>query len=423
MTANDVGRGIELSLAHGPAEVVPDFDEIPPAEPPDDIEGPPMDFDPDGYEIQERLHRLRINHEARRLLDQELHPDIEVPPIKLLTDLLAEPDDPVHYRVEHLALDGARVMLSAAYKAGKTTLVANLLRAMVDGEKFLGCFEVKIPAKRIVLIDCELDEATLRRWLREQGIVNTDAICTVALRGRLSSFNLLEDRCRDRWTQRLSDLGCDYLVLDCLRPVLDALNLDENRDAGKFLVPFDTMLTGAGVANACVVQHMGHTGERSRGDSRLQDWPDAIWRLVRETDEPDSARFFSAFGRDVNVAEGRLSFDQRRLSYTAGNRNDVKTEAAVTAVLTLLSGDALQGGDGLSGSALERDLGGDHTQKAVRAAIRKLVNRGRVEVVTGARNAKLHSIAKPCVQCGLPMLTDEPQHHSCDGIGAEGWLV
>ena len=32
------------------------------------------------------------------------------------------------------------------------------------------------------------------------------------------------------------------------------------------------------------------------------------------------------------------------------------------AVLTLLSGDAVNGGDGLSSSAIERDLGGDHTE-------------------------------------------------------------
>ena len=75
-----------------------------------------------------------------------------------------------------------------------------------------------------------------------------------------------------------------------------------------------------------MVQHMGHLNERARGDSRLQDWPDAIWRLVRETDEPDSARYFKAYGRDVDIPEGRLSFDAatRRLTYAAGSRSDGK---------------------------------------------------------------------------------------------------
>jgi hypothetical protein len=35
------------------------------------------------------------------------------------------------------------------------------------------------------------------------------------------------------WAKALRDLGCDYLILDCLRPVLDALGLIENNEAGR----------------------------------------------------------------------------------------------------------------------------------------------------------------------------------------------
>jgi len=382
--------------------------------------GDHQDFDPDEYDVQERLRRLRNTHTAKQRLDQELRTEIELPPVTPLTQMLEQPDDPIHYRIDRLALEGARIMLSAQYKAGKTHTLLNLLRSLADGDPFLDKFTVNTKAASIVVIDDELDANTLRRWAREQKIVNTDAISDViCLRGRLSAFNLLDDRCRDQWVRRLSDLGCDYLALDCLRPVLDSLGLDENRDAGKFLVPFDTMLTEAGVNNALLVHHMGHNGERSRGDSRLQDWPDVTWRLVRESEEPDSARFFSAFGRDVNVPEGRLGFDGRRLSYVSGSRNDAKLEAAAIAVLTLLSGDAKKGGDGLSGNAIEQELP-DHSQKNVRAALKKLANGGRVAVVDGPRRSKLHSIFKPCEKCGMPMLTDRPRHETCNQTGVEG---
>lgn len=382
----------------------------------DDVE---PGFDPDGFEIQERLRRLRIHHQAKQLLDQELRPDIALPPVKSLTDLLAEPDELTEYRIDKLALSGARVMLSAQYKAGKTTLVGNLIRALADGEPFLGRFDVKIPARRLVLIDDELDNDTLRRWLREQGIVNTGAVAdVVSLRGRLAAFNLLDERCRDEWIRRLSDLGCDYLILDCLRPVLDALGLDENRDAGKFLVPFDTMLTSAGVGDACVVQHMGHTGERSRGDSRLQDWPDAIWRLVRESEEPDSARFFSAFGRDVNVPEGRLSFDSRRLKYTDGNRADAKLQGALLAIVECLVASE----EPLSGSGIEDALGGDHTRAAIRTARATGIARGLIVAEPGKKNATLHRIANPCQMCRRPVTAGGDRHQSCPKPGDDGML-
>jgi hypothetical protein len=424
MTVNNKERGQKLAYSGKfNAAQQPDWDDLPPHHAEHQDDEPTVhasdepDFDPSEYEVRERLHRLRVMHEARSRLDQELRPDVQLPEVKPLDVLLAEPDAPVRYRIDRLALDGARIMLSAQYKAGKTTIIGNLLRALADAEPFLGRFDVKIPAKRIALLDDELDENTLRRWLREQGIVNTAAIAdVVSLRGRLGSFNLLDERNLAQWIRRLSDIGCDYLILDCLRPVLDSLGLDENKDAGKFLVPFDALLTGAGVRDACVVQHMGHTGERSRGDSRLQDWPDAIWRLVRESNEPDSARFFSAFGRDVNVTEGRLSYTDRRLIYSDGNRADAKLEAAIRDVLALLAADARRSGEGLNSSELEREV--DYPQKVVRAAVKKLTDNNRVSVHAGAKNAKLHRISSPCGKCGLPVLTDAPRHESCGGFDA-----
>jgi hypothetical protein len=305
-------------------------------------------------------------------------------------------------------------MLSAQYKAGKTTLRDNLVRAMADGEPLFGRFTVHAPARRLVLIDNELSENTLRRWLRDQKINNTPAVADVIrLRGRVGVFDLLDDRCRDQWATRLRDIGCDYLILDCLRPVLDVLGLDESRDAGQFLVAFDALLDDAQIPDAAAVHHMGHTGERSRGDSRLQDWPDAIWRIVRETDKPDSPRYFSAYGRDVDVPEGRLTFDpaRRALTYNGGNRNDAKVEAAFVELIALLASSDKRP----SGRAIEDTLtaGDKHSRKSVRDAIGKAVTAGVVEVETGDRGAHLHGIAYPCALCGMPVASRQGRHESC----------
>ena len=203
-------------------------------------------------------------------------------------------------------------MLSAQYKSGKTVLVDNLVRSLADGDDFLGRFTVQ-PARRIVVMDDELSESTLRRWLRDQGIVNTAAVAdVVSLRGRLGAFNILDDRCRNQWAARLADLGCDYLVLDCLRPLLDALGLDESREAGRFLVAFDTLLADAGTEDAALVHHMGHQNERARGDSRLQDWPDAIWKVEpRGPQRPDLRPLFQRRGPRRERARGAFELRPR----------------------------------------------------------------------------------------------------------------
>src|SRR5262249_45885098 len=194
-------------------------------------EAPDLEFDGRTAEetaIEHRLQWLRVNQEARRRLDEENRPTFALPPIKCLTQLLSEPDAYTAHRIEGLAPLGGRVILSAQWKAGKSTVLGNLLRSLADRDPFLGRFAVNTPAGGVVLIDNELSEDTLRRWLRAQGIVNTAAVAdVVSLRGKVGAFNLLDDRCRKEWATRLRDQGCDYLALDCLRPILDALGLDE----------------------------------------------------------------------------------------------------------------------------------------------------------------------------------------------------
>jgi hypothetical protein len=383
------------------------------------IEMPPADdaeHQGDAVEnaIRNRLGALRIEREARRRLDDENRPPIELPPFKRLDELLAEPDTEQQYRIDQVAPAQARIMLNAQWKAGKTTVVGNVARSLVDREPFLGRFTVNTPAECLVLIDDELSERTVRRWLREQNITNTTAVHVITLRGKLSTFNLLDDKVLAEWAVRLGELNTDYLVLDCLRPILDALGLDERSDAGKFLAAYDTLLSDAGINDSLVVQHMGHAGERARGDSRLQDWPDAIWTVVRETpDDPDSARFFSAYGRDVNVPEGRLSFSPatRRLTYAAGSRQDAATEAALVDVVRLIA----TASEPPSRSAVELGVAGSgyHSRKAIRAALGRAVKDNLVTVTTGARNAKLHTIAYPCAKCAMPVASKGPHHLSC----------
>jgi hypothetical protein len=165
-------------------------------------------------------------------------------------------------------------------------MVANVLRALSDGGKFLGRFETH-PAKA-VLLDFEMDERQIRAWLRDQGITNTGNVSVIPLRGKASSFDVLDPKIRSEWAARLR--RNDVAIFDCLRPILHALGLDENRDAGRLLTAIDELLNEAGVPEALIVHHMGHSGERSRGDSRIIDWPDGTWKLVREDAERKTRR-------------------------------------------------------------------------------------------------------------------------------------
>lgn len=128
----------------------------------------------------------------------------------------------------------------------------------------------------------------------------------------------------------------------------------------------------------------------------MRDWPDVEWKLVREDpDDPASPRFFSAYGRDVDVPETRLVYDPaaRRLSAAGGSRKTAATAVVMTAVLELLAQSS-----NLSGRAVEDALvPAGHAKRDVRDvrdALAALVRQGRVHTAAGPRRAVLHSLAE-----------------------------
>lgn len=274
-------------------------------------------------QVEAQLTRMRIENDAKRrfIAEQTANTVEAIPQLSAGSDFLAVEDPPVRWILENLQPAGTNALLVAQAKSGKTTMVANLLKALCDGLPFLGEFmnhmAVSSPAGRapvVTLIDDELDERMLRRWLKRQGIVNVDRLQVVCLRGRLSTFDLTNPEVFSEWVERLS--GTDYLVLDCLRPALDAAGLDEHNEAGVFLNAYGELLEQAGIDSSLVVHHMGHAARRSRGDSRIMDWPDVLWKLTREDPEDNaSRRSFEAFGREVEVEPRGLEFENGELRF------------------------------------------------------------------------------------------------------------
>lgn len=331
--------------------------------------------------------KLKSRDDAIRLHKKQNNAAVP-PPRITLTDFLAQPDEEAQYRVHGLWPEGGRVVLAAQYKAGKTSMVGNLIKALADDGPFLGQFRTE-PVRKIVLIDDEMAPNQIRRWYRDQNIHNTDALDIIALRGALSTFDILDPVTRGEWAAKLA--GADIIILDCLRPVLDALGLDENRDAGKFLAAFDELLKQASTnpempAEALVVHHMGHGGNRSRGDSRILDWPDATWTLKRENaEDPTSPRYFEALGRDVKVSESLIEWTEetRALVITGGNRRDVareaRTEDYAAEVIAIVK--EYPGVSQRSVFDLIRGAGSKADDKTIRATLGLMVDRGEVNKI------------------------------------------
>ena len=339
--------------------------------------------------VGSRKHQLRIDQLARAELAAE--GTAALPPVWNGADFLAQPDAGPVYRIDGIWPLGGNIVLAAQFKAGKTTMVHSLLGSLCDGTRFLGRFSVTPPQGTVFMVDAEMPDRSARRWLREKMITRADRFSYVNIRGCASSFNMLLPGVRDLWAERIAAAGTGVLVLDCLGPVLSALGLDEGLqpDVGRFLGGLQALATDAGVTEIALVHHMGHMGERARGASRLRDWPDAEWRLVRQADDPASPRYFAAFGRDVDVTESRLEFDPatRALFIAGGSRSAERTAGAVGDILKAVDADP-----GINTRGLESALtdNGAHALHVARDAMRAALAAGYVRREDGPRRAKFH---------------------------------
>jgi RecA-family ATPase len=212
--------------------------------------------------LQERTKRA-----VKRTLDAEERRLTPIPPALSLTERFAMVRPKVEYRIDDWFVEGGHVLLVAQYKTGKTTLVGNLVRSLVDGKPFLGVANVR-PVPGVVILDFEMSESQIESWLRDQNIRNTDSVHLVSLRGAASSFDILNPVRRREWAATLLSTGAHLAVLDCLRPAMDALGLDEHREAGRWLTAFDELLKEANIPEALVVHHSGHG--RPAADGRIR---------------------------------------------------------------------------------------------------------------------------------------------------------
>lgn len=144
------------------------------------------------------------------------------------------------WRIKDVLGREQNALVVGQWKTGKSTLVDNMIRSLVDGDPFLARFEV-MPEWNNLLGDvtddeaagnvCVLDTELARRLrgyqLAGQGIGRAKNVSVVSLKGRLDDFNLLDqDRFR-AWAEYLEARDISTLVLDCLSPILTALELND----------------------------------------------------------------------------------------------------------------------------------------------------------------------------------------------------
>jgi hypothetical protein len=337
--------------------------------------------------VHYELVQLRARHDAKVAHQAELAArNFRAPAYtRTLTEELLIPDEPVRYAIEEILPVGGNALLAAQFKAGKTTLITNLLRAYADHEPFLGRFNVTPGDGRIAVFNYELSPSQYRGWLRESGIRNTDRVAVLHLRGY--RLPITAPSVEDWVVNWLIEQECSAWIVDPFARAATGTDENSNTEVGVWLDTFDVIKQRAGISEAILPTHTGRAEqeqgqERARGATRLDDWADVRWLLSRNDEQQ---RFFRATGRDVELEEELLTYDPltRSLTFGGGDRRTVKSRALEQAVL-----DYINANPGCGVKSIQNGVRGNKDQ--IDGARRALLVRHKARVEDGPKGAMNH---------------------------------
>lgn len=343
-------------------------------------------------EIEKQARRLKINRMARQLDAAE---NWRPPPAELSTSLtvaLAKPREAIRHRVSRLIGLKHNASLTGQYKTGKTTFYCGLARSLADGSDFLGTLPVQPAVRRVGFWNCEMDEDDFLDYIQTVGIMNTDKIELLHLRGQ--PVRLLTDQGMEWAINWLIDNDVEIWLNDSWARLCAWSDVDENDNSGvgRLTSIIDEIKKQTKITEQFITT--AHTGrvkqpegeERARGATALDDWVDSRMVLTREGEN----RFLFAEGRGkVEMLETKLIFDPAtNLSRIGeGDRRTTREVGDVNTVVEIVTASPGMNTRDLTDAVRQRipSHNQDHASKAISTAKRL----GLVHTVDGKNNAKL----------------------------------
>ncbi|TXK18446.1 bifunctional DNA primase/polymerase [Homoserinibacter sp. GY 40078] len=352
-------------------------------------------------DVAKAVERMLVQYEARRAFNHRLGELDPAEPFDAgpLANYLGEADA-TRYRAEGLILLGGSTIVSAKRKTGKTTFVVNLAHSLLTGEPFLESFKVEPVGGRVAVLNYEVTGGQFAHWATRADVPG-DRMILVNLRGRRNPLAHTADR--QALAEYLREQQVEFLIVDPFSRAFTGANQNDVSEVGTFLTDLDLFTRSeVGATDLLLTVHTGWNGERSRGSSGLEDWPDSIIRLTTREDDETGPRFLSAMGRDVEVAEDQLELDPAtsRLRLTgSGSRKS----AAQTGRVSALAGPILQlvgqhpGVKSRELQGLLREAGASFRKGDDSRALQALVDSGEV-IRRAVRNAQLHYLPQDAPQ-------------------------
>lgn len=294
-------------------------------------------------------------------------------------------------------------LLIGKFKSGKTTLLASLLRSLLDGYKFLDHFDVSDTAadKRIGIWNGEMDDDEFISYMKNADIRNGHMAEVMHLRGKNVPF-MHNQSAREETIEWLASNNIKVWIIDSMTR-LAAWNKVDKKDGSidQLCNEIDLIKEEAGVECVILLTHTPKNEEEGKetayGAQELQAWADSWWILTTDNNK----RFISAEGRKVYLEETALDFDPVTglMTLSEGNRADVrqkmKDQAQIATEIAVKSRVLEYVRDNPDCSSTDIRDGVQGATSVINNMLKQLTSEGSVSIVLGAKGKKLHRCATP----------------------------
>jgi hypothetical protein len=350
--------------------------------------------------VSQLADQLRIRRAAQRLLAQEDADAAFVTPASewSLKHEIAKGIPALEYTIARLHTRGSNTVIAAQYKAGKTTLMANLVQAYADGVPFLGEFAMNPGPGGIAYLNYELTVAQFHQeYMVPLKIANPDRVHPLHLRG--TSFDLRSPAAFAWAVQWLRERKCSAAIIDPYGAASRLKNENDNSEARLWLADcVDKLKAESGVADVFIPAHTGRGWaeegqEHVRGASALDDWADNRWvytiQQEKEGERTLPRRYLMGHGRGVDVPEFSVDFEKSDKSLWFGgaqNRASVRRTSGISEVVRVVKATP-----GINTTELRAGMNYDGSKRQM--AINQAIADGLVRVEEAGK-AKRHYLVE-----------------------------
>lgn len=229
-----------------------------------------------------------------------------------LSDMIQEAGE-IHWLADNLLTEGGFSLMVGPPKAGKSTIVRQLVKSVCHGDHFLGR---NVTQGRVLYLTFEEQPAVLKKQFEAVGMTGTETLMIHVGNVFAEQKYVYEDI-----EAAIEEYGPSLVVLDTLFDIVQLESINDYKEVKQALAKMRTIGRKTG-AHILGVHHTNKGGEGNNSIMGSNAIHGALDTLIRFVQEGERRYLFSNGKHGQHFIDQEIIFDYKTQTYALGKRRD-----------------------------------------------------------------------------------------------------